>query len=108
MTNPSSRLSHATRVVIALAAVLAIVAATGALSSRRSIQIPSGRAVEIAEAAVDFEPELVRVRLVRQGFRSAAYWAVSLSKPDADGGSGQVATVLVSATDGSIAEITTS
>jgi hypothetical protein len=108
MTNPLSRLSHATKVVIALAAVLAIVAATGALSSDRSIKIPSGRAVEIAEAAVDFEPELVRVRLVRQGFRSAAYWAVSLSIPDADGGPGRVATVLVSATDGSIAEITTS
>jgi hypothetical protein len=108
VTRPSSRFSHATKVVVALAALLAVVAATGILSSERSIRIRSDRAVEIAEAAVEFEPELIRVRLVRQGFRSAPYWAVSLSVPETDGVSGRVATVLVSATDGSIAEIATS
>jgi len=103
--NPFSSLSRATKVMIALGAVLTVVAATGALSSDRSVSVPKEQAVEIAHAHVDFEPEVVRVRLVRQGFRSAPYWAVSLSVPDPDGGSARVATVLVSASDGAVAEV---
>jgi hypothetical protein len=54
---------------------------------------------------VDYRPDRTQVRLVRQGFQSRPFWAVSLSTLDARGALDRVTVVLVDARTREVAEI---
>lgn len=102
--DPASR-RRTTRVVLGLGAVLVVVAVTGFLRADRGISVTQEQAVAVATQQIDFEPERTNVRLVRRGFGSVPFWAVSLSTPAADGGFEELVTVLVDARTGDVAEI---
>ncbi len=68
-------------------------------------EISKEDAVEIARGEVSYEPEATQVRLVRRGFQSRPYWAVSLSTLDADGNPDRVTVVLVDARTREVTEV---
>ncbi len=67
-----------------LGTVLLVLAATGVLQADRGIEVSSEEAVATAVAQVDFQPENVQVRLIRQGIGLRPVWGVSLSIPVPD------------------------
>jgi hypothetical protein len=68
-------------------------------------EIPKEEAIEIAQREVDYRPDRTQVRLVRQGFQSRPFWAVSLSTLDARGDLDRVTVVLVDARTRAVAEV---
>jgi hypothetical protein len=98
--------SRATKLILALGALLLLIAATGVFSAEKTVQVSKEDAVAIAETQIDFTAETTRVRLVRRGFRSAPYWGVSFSTPDGSGGYERLTTVLVNAVTGDVERIT--
>ncbi len=74
-------LSRTSKLMLTLGSILVILAASGVLRADRGLVVTSEAAVEIAQDHVDFEPDLVQVRLLRQGFNLRPVWAVSLSIP---------------------------
>lgn len=75
-------MSRATRTVIVLGSILLVLAASGILRADRGLEVSSEEAIAIAREVVDFEPETVQVRLIRQGVGLRPVWGVSLSVPD--------------------------
>ena len=76
-----SRISRSSRIILVMGTVLLVLAATGVLQADRNVEVSSEEAVEIARGTIDFQPENVQVRLVRQGIGLRPVWAVSLSIP---------------------------
>jgi hypothetical protein len=74
-------LSRATRTMILMGGLLVLLAASGVLRADAGLEVDADQAVQIARQQVDFNPENVQVRLVRQGFGLRPVWAVSLSIP---------------------------
>lgn len=103
--NRFSSLSRGTKVVLVLGIILLLGALTGLLRADRGINVTKEEAIRIAEEQVTFQPETTVVRLVRQGFRSQAFWAVSLSVPAPDGGFVRLTTVLVDVGTGEVREV---
>jgi hypothetical protein len=68
-------------------------------------EISKEEAIEIARGEVDYRPDRTQVRLVRQGFQSRPFWAVSLSTIDARGATDRVTVVLVDARTREVAEV---
>jgi hypothetical protein len=90
------------RTIIALIVILFV----GAFVVSRSCQkresgIGKERAVAIARAQIDYEPERVAVRFMRRGIPSRGYWAVSLPGKDPP----RLTTVVVSARSGDVVEV---
>lgn len=86
-----------------------MLAMTGALRADRGIEITSQEAIEIATGVVDFEPENVQVRLIRQGIGLRPVWAVSLAVPQPGSNDfSRLATVEVDAIDGDVLRTVTS
>ena len=83
--------------------LLALALSRGCAS--RSGEISKEEAVRIATREVDFRPERTQVRLIRRGFQSRAYWAVSLSTLDDRGAVDRVTVVLVDARTREVAEV---
>ena len=83
--------------------LLALLVARGCAGA--GSEISKEEAVEIARREVDYRPDRTQVRLVRQGFQSRPYWAVSLSTLDASGNLDRVTVVLVDARTREVAEI---
>ncbi len=86
--------------------VLLVLAATGLLQADRSVNVSSDEAVAIANEVVDFEPENVQVRLIRQGIGLRPVWAVSLSIPLPGSTEFEsLVTVEISAIDGTVLRV---
>jgi hypothetical protein len=68
-------------------------------------EIPKEEAIEIARRQVDYEPDRTQVRLLRRGFQSRPFWAVSLSLLDERGDLERVTVVVVDARTRRIEEI---
>ncbi len=73
--------SRATKALLVGAVVLVVLALSGMLRASNDVAVSSERAVEIAAAELDFEPEQTAVRLVREGIGLSPVWAVSFSVP---------------------------
>ena len=71
----------------------------------RSGEISRDEAVAIARQEVDYRPERTQVRLIRRGFQSRPYWAVSLSTVDDEGAFERVTIVVVDARTRDVIEI---
>lgn len=76
-----SRMSRASKTILVMGAVLLVLAATGVLRADRGINVSSDEAVASALEMIDFEPENIQVRLIRQGIGLRPVWGVSLSIP---------------------------
>lgn len=87
--------------VVVLVAALLVARTCGATETELSKE----DAIDIARDRVEYEPDLVQVRLLKRGLQSNEYWAVSLSGREADGSLGQVTVVVVDAKTGDVAEI---
>ena len=59
----------------------------------------------IAKKQIDFKPDLVGVRLVKRGFNSRPYWAVSLSQRKPGGGYQHVTVVVIDANTAEVTEV---
>jgi hypothetical protein len=66
----------------------------------RDDEVSFEEAEEIARDEIDFEPDKVLVRGVQRGLDAHLFWAVSLSKENAQGVREECATVLVDAETG--------
>ncbi|MGH3103637.1 MAG: hypothetical protein ACRDN6_06025 [Gaiellaceae bacterium] len=75
--------------------LIAVLVSRGCASS--ADEISKDEAIAIAKREVAFRPDRVQVRLVRRGFQSRPFWAVSLSTLDAEGRFDRVTVVLVDA-----------
>jgi hypothetical protein len=103
------RMSRSTRFVVALGAVLLLLAVTGVMQADRGVTVSSEEAVAAALEVVDFEPENVQVRLIRQGISLRPVWGVSLSIPvPGTNDFEQLTTVEVDAADGTVLRVVTS
>lgn len=70
------------------------------------IRLTKDQAIAKAEAQVDFDPERVQVRFLRQGIGSEPFWIVSLSIPREDGRTfSKLAVVRIHANTGKVAEV---
>jgi hypothetical protein len=83
--------------------LVAFVVAKGCVGA--GSEISKEEAIRIATREVDYRPERTQVRLVRQGFQSRPYWAVSLSTLDGRGALERVTVVLVDARTREVAEV---
>ena len=91
--------------VLALLVVLLVAFAASRSCASRSGEISREEAIEIARGEIAYEPERTQVRLVRQGFQSRPYWAVSLSTLDAAGRPDRITVVLVDARTRQVADV---
>lgn len=91
----------------ALILVVALLAAVLVARScaRADLDVSKDEAIAIAKGAVEFEPDVVQVRILKRGLQSTAHWAVSLSTKEPDGSLSNVTVVVIHASTGEIAEI---
>ena len=68
-------------------------------------EISKEEAIEIARREVAYRPDQTQVKLLRRGFQSRPYWAVSLATVGAGGALDRVTVVLVDARTREVAEI---
>ena len=71
----------------------------------RSGEISRDEAIAIATEEVDYRAERTQVRLIRRGFQSRPYWAVSLSTVDDQGAFERVTIVVVDARTRQVTEV---
>jgi hypothetical protein len=74
---------------------------------REGLDVSQDEAVEIAEQEVDFEPDDVQVRLLRQGVNFTQRWVVGLAEVRADGERFNETVVVIDASTGDVIEIRT-
>ena len=90
-------------------AILALVLVAALLVARScgktETKVSQDEAIAIAKNAVDFEPNNVIIRFLKQGLQSKPFWAVSLSIKHPDGTLDPVVVVVVDATTGEVTEI---
>jgi hypothetical protein len=72
---------------------------------KTATEVSQDEAIVIAKNAVDFEPNNVIIRFLKQGLQSKPFWAVSLSIKHPDGTLDPVVVVVVDATTGEVTEI---
>jgi hypothetical protein len=82
---------------------VAVVVARGCAGA--GAEISKEDAIEIARGEVPYEPEATQVRLVRRGFQSRPFWAVSLSTLDSAGDPDRVTVVVVDARTRAVEEV---
>ena len=70
-------------------------------------EISQEQAIAIAEREIAYRPDRVQVRLVRRGFQSRPFWAVSLATLDERGRLDRVTVVLVDAKTSEVEEVRT-
>jgi hypothetical protein len=68
-------------------------------------EISQEQAVAIARQEIDYEPERVMVRLLKQGLKSRPYWAVSLATFTDTGALERATVVVVDARSGDVTQI---
>ena len=68
-------------------------------------EISQKQAVAIAREHVDYKPERVMVRLLKQGLKSRPYWAVSLATFTDTGALERATVVVIDAKTGEVSEI---
>lgn len=68
-------------------------------------RVSEEQAIATAKAQIDYTPNNVMVRLIKRGFRSEPFWAVSLSQKQADGSLRNVTVVVVDAESGEVTEV---
>lgn len=89
------------RVLIIVALGLAIfLVARGC--QREGTDVSQERAVEIATGAIDYTPDNVRVRFIRQGLQFEGRWVVALSLENDDGSLFNTTLVEIDGTTGEI------
>jgi hypothetical protein len=82
--------------------VLAVAGLVARSCGSEGRNITSERAVEIAQAAVDFTPDETLVRFLQQGIPPQPKWLVGLCRSARGDVAAQVRVVIVNARDGSI------
>lgn len=94
------------RVAIVAGLLLAIFAVSRGCQ-REGVDITQDEAVEIAREAVDFEPDEVQVRLLRQGVAYTQRWIVGLAETRPNGERFNVTVVVIDAESGEVVEVRT-
>lgn len=92
--------------VAIVAALLLLIFAVSRGCQREGLNVSQDEAVEIAEGQVDFEPDEVQVRLLRQGVSFTQRWFVSLVQTP-PGGQRVSVLVVIDADSGEVIEVRT-
>lgn len=90
---------------LALLLVIAVALFVARGCGKTATAVSQDRAVEIAKAEVTFEPNDVRIRLLKRGFSQTEYWLVGLGLKNADGAYVRATNVLVDANSGEVADV---
>ena len=99
-------MSRQTKALIIGAVVIAILGLSGVLQAGNDVSVSSESAVDIATERLDFEPDLVAVRMVREGIDLHPIWAVSFStEGSGDERYDQILVVSVDAQSGEIIRV---
>jgi hypothetical protein len=72
---------------------------------REGLDVSQEEAIEIAKQEVDFEPDDVQIRLLRQGVTYAQRWVVGLAELRANGERFNEVVVVVDASSGDVVEV---
>ena len=91
--------------VAMLAAVLLAAVLVARTCGETSTDVSQERAVEIAQAEVDFQPTSHQIRLLKQGLQSREVWLVGLERTGSDGQLLRATSVLVDANTGDVLQI---
>lgn len=94
------------RVAIVLGLLLLIFAVSRGCQ-REGLDVTQDEAVEIAREQVDFEPDDVQVRLLRQGVAFTQRWIVGLAETRPNGERFNVTVVVIDAESGEVVEVRT-
>jgi hypothetical protein len=103
VTRPRGRVDR--KAVAVLAVLFAATLLVSQSCQQSQVRVSQATAIATAREQVSFTPRRTQVRLVRQGFDSRPFWAVSLSVPRADGTFARLATVRVDANTGQVAAV---
>ena len=91
--------------VLILAGVLVAALLVSKSCGKTEAEVNQDRAIAIAKQQVDFEPDRVVVRLVKQGLRLREVWLVGLGQRREDGSYVVATNVMVDADTGEVLEI---
>jgi hypothetical protein len=91
--------------ILVLAALLVVALLVARTCGATHAEVTEAQAIAIAKEQIDYTPDLVQVRLLRQGIKSRAVWAVSLSKKRQNGDLYDITVVTVDARTGAVSEI---
>jgi hypothetical protein len=94
------------RIAVIVALLLLIFAASRSCQ-REGLDVSQAEAVEIARQEVDFEPDDVQVRLLRQGVNFSQRWIVGLAELGEDGERLNETVVIIDASTGDVVEVRT-
>lgn len=94
------------RIAVVLGLLLVIFAASRSCQ-REGLDISQEEAIEIAKQEVDFEPDDVQVRLLRQGVNFTQRWVVGLAEVRENGERLNETVVVIDASSGDVVEIRT-
>jgi preprotein translocase subunit SecF len=93
---------------LALVAFLALlIFAVSRGCQREGLDVTQDEAVEIAKREVDFEPDDVQVRLLRQGVAFTQHWIVGLAQKRPNGARYNSTVVVIDAESGEVLEVRT-
>jgi hypothetical protein len=92
------------RVVILVAVLVAALLVARSCGATKA-DISKDEAIEIARGQVDYEPESVRIRLVKRGLKSNEIWLVGLAEVADDGSLFNVTNVIIDADSGEVLEV---
>jgi hypothetical protein len=90
---------------VVIAAVLLAAVLVSRTCGATTADVPQDDAIEIAKRYVDFEPDRVQIRLVKQGLQQREIWLVGLAKRAGDGSYTDVTSVLIDANTGKLVRI---
>jgi hypothetical protein len=94
------------RIAVVVALLLLIFAASRSCQ-REGLDISQDEAIESAEDEVDFEPDDVQVRLLRQGVNFTQRWVVGLAQLRENGERFNEVVVVIDASSGDVIEVRT-
>ena len=88
-----------------LIAVLVMAVLVSKSCGKTETKVSQDQAIAIAKEQVTFTPNNVMVRVLKRGFNSRPFWAVSLSVKLPDGQLENVTVVLIDASTGDVTEV---
>lgn len=93
--------------IVIVAGLLLVIFAASRGCQRQGQDVTQEEAVAIAREEVDFEPDEVQVRLLRQGVTFAQRWIVGLAEKRPNGERFNVTVVVIDAESGEVVEVRT-
>ena len=93
--------------IAVIAGLLLIIFVASRSCQRHGLDVSQEEAIEIAKEEVDFEPDEVQIRLLRQGVNYTQRWVVGLAEKRPNGERFNSTVVVIDASTGDVIEVRT-